>query len=322
MSDRVRRALVTLLIGLSVTPGALAQQEFPSRQIRFLVPYPPGGANDTVARILAGRIADNTGQPVIVDNRPGASGAIAGEALARADPDGYTVMIDQSSIVMNPALRTMKFDVREDLAPVTLAANMIHLLAVNAALPAASLSQLVEHARKNPGSLNYSSPGSGSPQHVIMEMVARGGGFEATHVPYKGGAPAMMAVVANEVQMTLITVSTGLGQIRAGKARALAVLGPSRSASLPDVPTFAELGYKDLPTPWIGIFAPGKTPPPLLRRLNEEFLKALKSPDVRAKLEELGFQTIGSSAAEFRTFISSEHQLYSKVIREAGIKPE
>jgi tripartite-type tricarboxylate transporter receptor subunit TctC len=307
----------------AVAPAAFAQADYPSRPIRFIVPYPPGGANDTVARMLATKVSEGMGQPVIVDNKPGASGMVAGDFVAKAEPDGYTVMIDQSSIVMNPALHPrMAFDIRRDLAPVTLAANMVHLFVVNPSVPAKDLRELAALARARPGAMNYSSPGSGSPQHVAMELFNRLDGIQTTHVAYKGGAPAMLAVVTNEVQMMLITVSTGLPQVTAGKAKALAVLGPARVKSLPDVPTMRELGIQGLPTPWLGIFAPGKTPPAVVARLNAEFVKALQAPDMKTKLQDIGFEPIGSSPEEFVTFLRNEYQVYGRVIREAGIQSE
>jgi tripartite-type tricarboxylate transporter receptor subunit TctC len=224
---------------------------------------------------------------------------------------------------MNPALNPkMTFDVRRDLAPVTLAANMIHLFVINPSVPAKDLHELVALAKAKPGALNYSSPGIGSPQHVVMELFNRISGVRTTHIPYKGGAPAMMAVVSNEVQMMLITVSTGLPQVSAGKAKALAVLGPARIKNLPEVPTMAELGFQGLPTPWLGIFTSGKTPPAIVARLNAEFVKALRAPDLKAKLQEIGFEPIGSSAEEFNTFLRNEYQIYGRVIRDAGIQAE
>ena len=311
------------LLGAIASPISFAAEEYPSRQIRFVVPYPPGGANDTVARVVAQKLSENMGQPVIVDNKPGASGMIAGEFVAKSTPDGYTVMIDQSSLVMNPALYpNIKFDVKQDLAPVTLAANMLHVLIVNPELRARNLAELIALAKSRPGQLNYSSTGTGGPQHILMELFKRAAGVDIVHIPYKGGAPATLAVLANEAQMTFITVSTALPHIKAGKVRVIAAVGQARSKILPDVATFEESGYKGLATPWLGIFAPAKTPAPILKRLNAEFVAALNAPQVREKLEQQAFEVVASTPDAFTKFIDQEFAMYGKLIRDVGIKAE
>jgi tripartite-type tricarboxylate transporter receptor subunit TctC len=315
-------AAVAMACGTSM-PLALAADEFPGKSISFIVPYPPGGANDTLARLFAKKIGENVGQSVVVENKPGASGMIAGEFLAKAPPNGYTIMIDQSSIVMNPSLYpNVRFDVKKDLAAVTSPANMTHLLVIDTNLPVRTVDELVARARASPGKMNYSSTGSGTPQHIAMEAFKRAAGIDIVHVPYKGGSPALLAVMSGEVQMTLISVSTSLPQLKAGKVRAVAMLGTERSKVLPDVPTFAELGFKGMATPWLGIFAPAGTPAPIVQRLNAEFLKALKDPQVRERLEQLAFEPVGSSPEEFAKFLGEELASNGKLIRELGIKPD
>lgn len=315
-------ALVALTV-FAYSGHAAAADEFPSKQIRFVVPYPPGGANDTVARVVAQKLSENMGHPVVVDNKPGASGMIAGELVAKSPPDGYTVMIDQSSLVMNPALYpNLKFDVKQDLAPVTLAANMLHVLIINPGVAARDLGELITLAKAQPGRLNYSSAGTGGPQHILMELFKRAAGVDIVHIPYKGGAPATLAVLANDAQMTFITVSTSLPHIKAGKVRVIAAVGRTRSKILPDVPTFEESGFKGLATPWLGILAPAKTPAPIIKRLNAEFVAALNAPQVREKLEQQAFEVVASSPEAFARFIDEELALYGKLIREVGIKAD
>ena len=309
--------------GMNLPHPASAAEEFPNKQIRFVVPYPPGGANDTVARVVAQKLSENMGQAVVVDNKPGASGMIAGEFVARSAPDGYTVMIDQSSLVMNPSLHpNAKFDVKQDLAPVTLAANMLHVLIVNPTVPARDLAELIALAKAQLGKLNYSSTGTGGPQHILMELFKRAAGVNIVHIPYKGGAPATLAVLSNDAQMTFITVSTSLPHIKAGKVRVLAAVGKVRSKILPEVPTFEEMGFKGLATPWLGILAPAKTPAPIIKRLNAEFVAALNSPQVRDKLEQQAFEVVASTPEAFARFIDDELALYGKLIRDVGIKAD
>lgn len=309
--------------GMNLPHPASAAEEFPNKQIRFVVPYPPGGANDTVARVVAQKLSENMGQAVVVDNKPGASGMIAGEFVARSAPDGYTVMIDQSSLVMNPGLHpNAKFDVKQDLAPVTLAANMLHVLIVNPTVQARDLAELIALAKAQPGKLNYSSTGTGGPQHILMELFKRAAGVNIVHIPYKGGAPATLAVLSNDAQMTFITVSTSLPHIKAGKVRVLAAVGKARSKILPEVPTFEETGFKGLATPWLGILAPAKTPAPIIKRLNAEFVAALNSPQVRDKLEQQAFEVVASTPEAFARFIDDELALYGKLIRDVGIKAD
>jgi len=301
----------------------LHADDYPSRPIRLVVPYSPGGANDTVARILGQKLTDNMHQPVIIDNRPGASGMIAGEFVSKAPPDGYTIMVDLSSITLNPTLYPkIPYDVRTDLAPIMRAVDVLHIFLVNADLPVHNMKELIAYAKANPGKLNYCSPGTGGPQHVDTERLRRLTGIDVVHVPYKGGAPALQAIVANDVQFGFFAVSTSLPQIRAGKLRVIAVSGEKRLALFPDVPTFSEQGFSGVVTPWLGVFAPGKTPAPVIKRLQAEIDLALHSPDVREKLETQGLEASPSTTAEFVKQVNDEVAMYGKVIRESGIKVE
>ena len=317
-------AIAAVALALSfVIPISARAQEYPGKPIRLVVPYSPGGANDTVARLLGQKMSESVGQTVVIDNKPGASGMIAGEFVAKSVPDGYTIMVDLSSMVMNPALYPkIAYDVRADLAPITIAVNILHVFLVNPSVQARNVAEVIALAKAQDGKLNYASPGTGGPQHVSMEMLKRTAGVKIVHVPFKGGAPAMMAVMGNEVQMGLFAVSTSLPQIRAGKLRAVASLGDRRLKVLPDVPTMAEQGYEGFSTPWLGVFAPARTPQHILGRLHAEIIKALKSPDVREKLEQQGLEVVGSTSEAAAKLINEEYALYGKIIRESGIRAD
>jgi tripartite-type tricarboxylate transporter receptor subunit TctC len=319
---RRRVAKLAALTLLTAAPWAAAQEVgYPTKPIRFVVPYPPGGGNDDVARLLSGRLGDELGQRVVVENRPGASGMIAGEHVARSAPDGYTIMIDHAGIVMNPALfRKPLIDVQRDLAPVTLAVTLGSTLLVHPSVPANNVAELIALAKAQPGRLNYASPGNGSPQHLDMELFKRMAGVDIVHVPYKGGAPATVAVLANEVQM-IFSGTTGLPHVKSGKLRAIATTGLRRSSVLPEVPTVDESGLKGYSSVnWLGIFAPSQTPRPIIDRLNAAFVKVLQVPEVRADLASRNFDVVASSPEAFGRAIQDDATRYGAVIREFGIK--
>ncbi|MGB6103910.1 MAG: tripartite tricarboxylate transporter substrate binding protein [Pusillimonas sp.] len=315
---------LAILAMSGASPAALAAGTFPDRPIRFVVPYPPGGGNDALARVMAQKLSENLDQTVIVDNKPGGTGMIAGNFVAKAAPDGYTVMIDQSSIVINPSLfSNIPFDIRTDLAPVTLAATVDNVLVVHPSVPAKDIKELIALAKSQPGRLNYASTGTGGPQHIAMEQFKSMAGVNIVHIPYKGGGPATMAVLSSEVQMEVIGISTALPHIKSGKLRAIAALGATRPSALPALVTATESGLEDYTSVvWFGIFAPGATPPPVIERLNAEFVKALEAPEVRAKMSELGFDVVASSSAAMAETIEKDLVRFDKVIREAGIKAD
>jgi len=306
-------------------PDADAQTaaSYPTKPIRFVVPYPAGGGNDDVARILAPRLSESLGQTVVVENKPGAGGMIAGEYVSKAAPDGYTIMIDHSAIVMHPALYpSVSYDVKRDLAPVTLAVTLGNNFLVHPSVPARNVKELIALAKAQPGKLNYSSPGNGSPQHVSMEIFKRMAGVDIVHIPYKGGAPATTALLAGDVQM-MLSGTTGLPHVKSGKLRAIATTGEKRSALLPEIPTVAESGVDGYTSiTWLGIFVPGGTPAPIVARLNAEFVKALSHPEVRKQLADRNFDAVASTPEAFARTIDADLALYGKVIREAGIKAD
>jgi tripartite-type tricarboxylate transporter receptor subunit TctC len=300
--------------------AALAQ--YPSRPIHLLVPFPPGGGPDLVGRILAPRLSDALGQPVVVENRVGGNGNIAGEAVAKAPADGYTLLVGNDSLFVTNAhlYQQMPFDPLKDLVPVTSLVSNGFFLAVNPSVPAHSLPEFVEYARKASPPIQYASGGNGSQHHLTMERLKARAGFKAVHVPYKGGAPATTATVAGEVAAMMSGTSTA-GQIKAGRLRAIAFTGPQRSRALPDVPTVAEFYPDFVMVQWYGLFAPAGTPETVLARLREETNRALMLPDVREKLSNAGgVEPWITTPEEFSAEMKSEFATYGKLVREVGAK--
>jgi tripartite-type tricarboxylate transporter receptor subunit TctC len=300
--------------------AALAQ--YPARPIRLLVPFPPGGGPDLVGRILAPRLSEALGQPVVVENRVGSNGNIAGEAVAKAPADGYTLLVGNDSLFVTNAhlYKQMPFDPLKDLAPVASLVSNGFFLAVNPSVPARTLPEFIEYARKANPPIQYASGGNGSQHHLTMERLKARAGFKAVHVPYKGGAPATTATVAGEVAAMMSGTSTA-GQIKAGRLRAIAFTGPQRSRALPDVPTVAELYPDFVMVQWYGLFAPAGTPEPVLARLREETNRALVLPDVREKLSNAGgVEPWITTPEEFSAEMKSEFATYGKLVREVGAK--
>jgi tripartite-type tricarboxylate transporter receptor subunit TctC len=311
---------VLALVLAFLTQCALAQ--YPSRPIRLLVPFPPGGGPDLVGRILAPKLSEGLGQPVVVENRVGSNGNIAGELVAKSPADGYTLLVGNDSLfVINAHLyKQMPFDPLKDLAPVTSLVSNGFFLAVNPAVPAHTLPEFVEYARKANPPIQYASGGNGSQHHLTMERLKARAGFKAVHVPYKGGAPATTATVAGEVAAMMSGTSTA-GQIKAGRLRAIAFTGPQRSRALPDVPTVAEFYPDFVMVQWYGLFAPAGTPEPVLARLRAETNRALVVADVREKLSNAGgVEPWITTPEEFSAEMKSEFATYGKLVREVGAK--
>ncbi|MGG5822115.1 Bug family tripartite tricarboxylate transporter substrate binding protein [Falsiroseomonas sp. HW251] len=324
LPDRpTRRSLVAAAAATILARPSLAQEGYPSRPIRLVVPYPPGGGNDDVARMLAEGVSRGLGHPVVVENRPGASGMLAGEFVSRSAPDGHTIMVDQSSLVMNPALfgRT-PFDVQKDLAPITLAVTVGIIVVAHPSLPARNVAELIALAKAQPGRINYASPGNGTPQHIDMEVLKRAAGIDLVHVPYRGGAPATLALLANEAQL-LLSGTSAVPHIQAGTMRALATAGLRRSSLLPDVPTVNESGLPGYESGvWIGFFAPARTPAPIIARLNAEFTRVLQGEEMRRRFTEKNMEVVASTPDAFAEVIDRDLGRYTAVIRELGIRPD
>ena len=299
-----------------------AGAQYPSRPIHLVVPFPPGGGPDLVGRILAPKLSEALGQPVVVENRVGSNGNIAGELVAKAPADGYTLLVGNDSLfVINAHLyKQMSFDPLKDLAPVTSLVSNGFFLAVNPSVPVRTLPEFVEYARRANPPIQYASGGNGSQHHLTMERLKARAGFKAVHVPYKGGAPATTATVAGEVQAMMSGTSTA-AQIKAGRLRALAFTGPQRSRALPEVPTVAEFYPDFVMVQWYGLFAPAGTPVPVLARLHEETNRVLGLPDVKERLANAGgVEPWITTPEEFGAEMRSEFATYGKLVKEVGAK--
>ena len=305
---------------------ALAQKpdSWPSRSIRLIVPFPPGGGTDLVGRSVGNKLIEALGQKVVIDNRGGAGGNIGNELAARADPDGYTMLIGNIGIAINPTLYAGKlpFDPKRDLAPVTWSSNALNILMVHPSLPVKSVKELIDLARARPNQLSFSSSGVGAADHLAGELFNRTLNVRTIHVPYKGGGPAAIDLVAGNVQFSFNTASAQAALWRAGKLRALAVLSPKRQPLYPDLPSVAETvpGYSV--NNWYGFFVPAKTPRPIIDRLSAEINKILKMADIISLHNAGGVIPIGSTPDAFASFIAGETEKWAKVIRAANIKLE
>ncbi|MDM0057371.1 tripartite tricarboxylate transporter substrate binding protein [Variovorax fucosicus] len=323
-SSRSRRWLThaAAVCALLSAPVLVHAQAWPAKPIRWVVTYPPGGTVDAVARVIAPKLSLRLGQPVVIDNRAGAGGAIGGDLVAKSAPDGYTVMLDASNHAQNPALRTkMPFDTMRDLAPVSLLVKVPNVLVVNPGAPIAGVKELIALAKAKPGEVNYASSGNGSAQHLAAELFSSMAGVRMTHVAYKGGGPALTDVMAGQVPVFFASVASGLPYIQSGKLRALAVTGKSRTPVLPQLPTVAESGLPGYEVyEWNGVFVPSGTPAPIVDRLSRELAAVLKDPDVHARLEAIGAEVIGSTPAELDAFRKAEMAKWSKVAKENRIQ--
>jgi len=304
-------------------PGTAAAQAWPARPVRLIVPFPPGGANDLVARLVAQRLAERWARPVVIDNRAGAGGNLGTEIGAKAAPDGYTLTIASTStlgsnIGMNPNL---PFDAMRDFAPVALFVTAPNLLSVHSSVAAASVQELIALAKKSPGKLNYSSFGDGSSAHLVGEMFRSQAGVDIVHVPYKGGGPALAAVMTGEVQMTFSNLSVALPQVQAGKVRGLAVTSRKRALALPQLPTVAESGLPDFEaTAWVGLVAPRALPAALVQRLNREIRELLAEPEMKNQILSRGLEPADTTPDAFGRWIRTDIERWKKVIRAAGIR--
>jgi tripartite-type tricarboxylate transporter receptor subunit TctC len=317
----MRSVACSLFLALCIVASGAHAQSYPARPIHLVVAIPPGGAPDIAARIVAEKLSQTMGQPIVVDNKPGANGNIAAEFVAKAPPDGYTLLLGQDSIfVINPYLyKKMPVDVRHALVPVSTIATNTFVLAINPSVPAKTFQEFIEIARKSNPPLTYASGGNGSQHHLMMEMLKQRAGIELMHVPYKGGAPATTATLAGETQVMFSGTSVS-PQVKAGKLRAIASSGARRSEAFPDVPAIGEFypGYDA--TIWLGMFAPAGTPQPIVDRLRDEVGKALASPEVRQKLNTAGgLQPLVLKPPEFAALIESDAAKYGKLVRELGI---
>ncbi len=317
------RRILVLFAALAAAVSAHAQQ-WPSKPIRIVVNFPPGGAADQIARAVAPPLGEALGQPVVIENRPGANGNIGAEAVAKSPPDGYTLLMSSGgAFSVNPHLYTkLPFDPLKDLEPIAAAARILVFLVVKPELPAKTVEEFVALARANPGKLSYGSPGSGSSPHIAGEMFKRAAKIDVVHVPYKGAAPALTDLLGGQLDF-MFDPGIGLGQVRAGKLRLLAVGSPKRSPLFPDVPTVAEAGIVGFDADsWFGFYAPAGLPPDIAVRLNRELNRALQTQAVRDRITAIGGEPVAMSAAEFAEVQRKDRERFGAVVREAGIRLE
>ena len=299
-------------------------QAWPSKPIRMIIAFPPGGPTDLVSRVLAQRLSEQLGQQVIVDNKPGAGGNIAAEMAAKAAPDGYTVFYNTSAIVIGPALYgKVNYDTLKDFAPVALTASVPLVLVVNPQLPAKSVKEFLEVAKTRSGALNYSSSGTGTITHLASAMLSTQTGVQTQHIPYKGSAPGLVDLVAGQTQFMIDTMNTVLPYVRDNRLRALAVTSSKRSALMPDLPTMAEAGVAGFEAAaWQGIVVPVGTPADIVQKLNAEVNKALQNPDLRGRLAAQGADILGGTSAEYAAYLRAEMPRWAKAVKDSGAKPE
>jgi tripartite-type tricarboxylate transporter receptor subunit TctC len=313
-------ALLLLLIGVG---GSAFAQTYPSRPVRMLVGFPPGGGTDIAARVLAPKLSEYLGQQFVVENRPGATTNIATDLVAKSVPDGHTLLFTTSAIAINMSLyKNLPFDALRDFAPISVFAESPNLLVAHQSA-GASVAELVSQAKAKPGSLNYSSAGSGTTQHLAGEVFKLRSATQIVHIPYKGTAASLTAVIAGEVQFSFANVPAILGHVKNGRLRALAVAGPRRSDLMPDVPTLKEAGVDGVEVPvWYALLAPAATPRNIVTTLAEATARAARSPDTRQRLVEQGADPVGNSPEEFAKLLREEVTKYAEVVRISGAKPE
>ena len=316
-----------LMTALTLAGSAWAQGDaYPSKPIKMVVPYAAGGNADITARVIARRMAEGLGQPIVVENKGGANGGIGTEMVAKAAPDGYTLlMVASGPIVINPVMYAkIPYDPLKDLQPISQVLTYQYVLVTPAASPLRSVDDLVRQARSKPGSLSYGSAGTGAGGHLAGELLANVTGTKLTHVPYKGNAPALADLLGGVLSFTYDTVVTAVPHIRSGALRALAVSGPRRAGSLPQVPTMQELGYKGFDiTQFVGVMAPARTGPAIVRRLQQEVVRALKSPEVIERLQnEGGNELVGNAPEAFASTIARELEMYRKLVSDAKIQQD
>jgi tripartite-type tricarboxylate transporter receptor subunit TctC len=313
-------ALLALAFALPVSG-----QDYPTRPIRFVLGFAPGGASDTMARVIGTRLSEGLGQPVVIDNRAGAGGNIAAEIVANSVPDGYTMLLGNNGILaVNVSLYPkLAFDPVKDFAPVVLIASQPNVLVVHPSVAAKSVKDLIALLKAKPGQLNYASPGNGTTGHLAAELFKTMAGVSYTIIPFKGGGPSALAMISGETQFTFATALSVQGHIKSGKLRALAVTTAKRSASFPDLPTVAEAGVPGFDAiTWHGVVVPARTPPAAVARLNKEFNKLLQTPEMRERMLGLGSEVIGGEAKELTAYMKVEIPRWAKVIKASGAKPD
>ena len=320
---RMVKTAAALLAGLAA--GAAHAQAWPTKPIKIVIPFVAGGSSDIVGRAIGSKFQEYLGQPAVVENRPGANGSIAAEFVAKSDADGYTILVGSIGVFsINTALfKDLRYNPVRDFAPITLAVTTPNVLITRPDLPPNSMKELVEFAKKNPGRLSYCSSGSGSSDHLTGELLKQGAGIFAVHVPYRGGAACQTDIMGSQVDFSFQNLGAVTNYIKGGRMKALAVTAQSRHPQLPNVPTTAEAGYPDLVvTSWQAAAAPAKTPRDVVARLNAAAVRALRSPEVSARMNQIGFDVVAGSEEEFGRFMRAEVDRWTKVVERGGIKPD
>jgi len=315
---------VAMVLSSLAASAALAKENYPDKPIKLVLAFPPGGPTDLVARVLAQKLSEQMGQSVIVDNKPGANGNIGADYVAKAPADGYTVFYNTSAVALSPALyKKLNYDIRTDFAPVALTAVIPLVLAVHPSVPVNNIREFLDYVKANPGKLSYGSAGNGNITHLGAFLLLQGQGLSASHIPYKGSAPALTDLVGGQTQFTTDTINSALPFIREKRLRALAVTSLKRTAVLPDVPTVNETVMPGFEVgAWQGLLVPAKTSPEIVKRLNTEIMKALASSDVRAKMALQGAEPLGSTPAEYGAYLKSEIERWAKAVKQTGASLE
>jgi tripartite-type tricarboxylate transporter receptor subunit TctC len=318
------RILCALVAGLTLLLPSLvaAEENFPAKPVRLIVPFPPGGPNDIIARVVGQRMSDLFKQPVIVDNRAGQAGVLGTDAVAKSNPDGYTIaIVSASALCISPLMEKVAYDPRKDFAPITLVASVPEMLVVATNVPAKNMNELVALAKAQPGKLNFASAGTGGLPHLAGELFKLTAKIDIVHVPYRGAAPAINDLLGQQVQMTFLDLPVILPQIKAGMLRGIALGAKERSSTAPDIPTTAEVGMPDLLIEnWYGMIAPAATPPAVVAKLNRIANEAMADPAVKQKLAEQGLTLAGDTPEHFREFIGFEIAKWAGVIKQAGVE--
>ncbi|MCP3020136.1 tripartite tricarboxylate transporter substrate binding protein [Cupriavidus basilensis] len=305
-------------------PALTLAQAFPAKPVKIVVPYPPGGTNDIVVRLLAQKLGDSMGQPFVVENKPGASGNLGAEQVARAAPDGYTLLLVTTGHSIHPSLyKNLRYNIKTDLTPVSELTRGPMLVMVTPSLPYKTVRDVIAAAKAKPGSINFGSAGNGSSTHLATELLSSMAGVKMTHIPYNGSAPAMADVMAGNAQLVMDLMFSALPQVNGGKLRAIAITGAKRSPLLPNVPTVAESGVPGFETlAWNGLMAPANTPKPIIDKLNAEIHKALDAPEMKERLRAQGFEPSPGTPEQFGALIRSEIDRWAKVVKSSGAKVE
>ena len=324
MSSQTMRMVLLLAAAVCAPTASLAaEQAYPTKPIRVLVPFAPGGGADLIARLVAPRLSERFAQPVVVDNRPTASGTLATELAARATPDGHTLLVPTSNHIANPSLYKLNFDTINDFAPITLAVISPLVLVVHPSLPVNTVQEFIAYAKSNPDKLNYGAAGAGGPPHLAGELLKSMAGIRMTPIMYKGIGPAVIAALGNEVQATFVNIFVIQPHVRGGRLRALGITGLKRSDAAPDWPTIAEAGLPGYEASiWFGFLAPAKTPKPVIARLHQEITSILKLPEARQTIVAQGGDPVASTPAEFDRVIREDIERIAKLVKTAGIRAD